>query len=113
PADAVLGADTAAVARDQVVHRPVDRRRQAQERLIVLVGGAADVEVQIAVAQVTIGNDAPPWRTLVYQPRRLDDEARQLAGRDRNVVLDAGADTALGFGNGLAQPPEHLPLRFV
>ena len=41
PADAVLGADAAAIARDQIVHGPVDVRRQAQKRFIVAVARAA------------------------------------------------------------------------
>src|SRR5258708_36694236 len=48
-ADAVLGADAAAEALDEIEHRRFERMRPAQESCHALAGLLAQVEVQIAV----------------------------------------------------------------
>ena len=112
PADPVFGTDTAAVARYQVVDNPIDGRCVADERIGIALGGCGDVEMQIAIAEVTIDNKAGSRGQLPHKRGSFLDEGGQRADHHRHVVLDAGSFLSLGFRNLLADPPEHLSLRF-
>ncbi len=69
--------------------------------------------MQVAVAEMAVRNQSRAGRQLCDQCPAFDDEVRQLAGRHRDVVLDARTFATLCFRYRLAQSPEHLALRFT
>src|SRR6186713_96160 len=109
-ADAVLGGKAAA----ELLHEVVDSALHFLLHRLQLRGLGArtlvDVEVQIAVAEMAIG-DQHALRNVLSHPAAGDfDEARHLRHGHRDVVLDAVAILALRFGYGFAQPPEGIAL---
>src|SRR4030095_272511 len=79
--DPVLRAEAPAVTRDQIVYSAIHLRRQAQEFLVVTAARRAQVEMQVAVAEMPVRNEPCTRCQLLDQSTALDDEARQLARR--------------------------------
>src|SRR5690606_36249362 len=112
-ADSVLGAEAAAVLRNEIMHRAMDPRGEREEFGGISADRLAQVEVQIAVAEMPVRQDAAVRRDRLEQPSRLVDEARQFARRHRDIVLDAGTFLSLRFRNRLAHSPEVFTLGFI
>src|SRR5687768_2998247 len=98
-ADAVLGADAAAMLRDEVVHGAADLGRARRERAAVAAGRLAQVVVQVAVGEMAVGYQARTRREALEQRAASLDETRQACRLDRDVVLEARALAALGLWN--------------
>src|SRR5690606_21310114 len=93
--------------------RSMDPRRECEEFGGICADRLAQVEVQIAVAQMSVRQNATVRSDGLEQPSRFGDEAWQLARRYGDVVLDAGAFLPLCFRDRLAQSPEVFTLCFV
>ena len=65
-ADAVLGADAAAVRGDEVVDGAADSVGPRRERAAIAAGRLAQVVVQVAVAEMAVGDETRARR----EPRR-------------------------------------------
>src|SRR5690606_21526250 len=89
--DAVLRAEAATVSCDEVIHRAVDLPCASHELRGIAAYRNAQIEVQIAVAEMAVRQDARIGHEAVEHGARLLDEARQRTRRNRNVVLDARA----------------------
>src|ERR1700722_12654605 len=105
-ADAVLGADAAAELCHQVVDRPAQLRLLRQERLVARGVDAADIEMQIAVARVSVAHQYAVADVSLYPERSGANEFRQRGDRYADIVLEAQARVALRLRHALAQPPE-------
>ncbi len=77
PSDAVLGADAAAQAFDQIEHRQFERVRSADELLGVRAGLLTQIEMQIAVAGVPVGDHVAFGSQLERQRAAFLDERRE------------------------------------
>ena len=82
--DAVLGAEAAAVARDQVMHGSVDARREREKLRGGLARRLIDIEVQVAVAKVTVRNETTARCDRENRGGALDDEPRQFGCSHRD-----------------------------
>ena len=73
----------------------------------------ADVEMDVAVAEMAEAARAYAGEGALDFRRRVDDEARHVRDRDRDVVRERLAFAALGFGDGVAEAPESVCLRLA
>ena len=91
----------------------IDTRRQSEKRVRIAIDRLTRVEVQVAVTQMAVRDDARVGTDLLDRGRRFHDEGGQLGGGDRHVVLDARAFEALGFGHRFTQTPELFALSLI
>ncbi|MOA17828.1 hypothetical protein D3C78_1380970 [compost metagenome] len=108
----MLGADAAGEFGRHVVD---DGHQRLGAGLEVLVGHAqrlAQVVVQVAVADVPVGDDAHAGQCSVQTPAGDFDEIRDAADRHADVMLEARPFVVLRLGDALAQRPQrrHLGL---
>ena len=108
-AEAVLGADRPG----GVGHGVVDRRREVGGRgaqgVVVAVPGdqrGAEVEVQVAVADVAVGHQADAGQDRLERRADAVGPGGEVADGQRDVVLERGALDLLGLGDALAQRPQ-------
>ena len=106
----MLGGDRAAGGGDEVVDHPRDGGTLAIVPVGRGVAGGADVEVDIAVAEMAEAAGDHPGESAFDLGRRLDEEARHVGDRDRNVVRQRLALSALGLRDGVADAPEGVGL---
>src|SRR6185312_9171608 len=88
----------------------LDRLFAGEQGGAITAGSLVEVEVQVAIAHVTVGHQAPIGHVVGEPARGTLDELGYRGDRHRNVVLEAAAIQTLGFGNGLAQLPESRPI---
>src|ERR1700728_4409859 len=105
-ADAVLGADAAGKLRRQVVYGAPDARFLRQKRFRLVALNAADIEMQIAVARVSVAHQYAIVHVGLHPERSLIDKLRQRGHGYADIVLEARARVALRLRHTLAQPPE-------
>ena len=98
--DAVLGADAAAMRGDEVVHRAADASARARGSLPPSPpAGCAEVEVQVAVAEVAVGDErARRGERARAGARPASMKAGSARRLDRDVVLEARALCACASG---------------
>src|SRR5260221_3072900 len=112
-ADAMLGGNRPARRSDEVVDQPGDILAL---RLIPAgrgVASRADVEVDVAVAQMAEAGGDNAGEGGLHLGRGFEDEPRHITHSDRDIVRQRRSLGALGFGNRIAQFPESVGLRFV
>jgi len=105
-ADAVLGAEAALHVHGQIVDEAVEVPPLAEEGLLVHANGLAQVEMNVAVAQVAEGASADAGEFAFDHRRRPGDEFGDLRHRHRDVVLDGATLVFLGLGDGLPETPQ-------
>src|SRR5882757_826962 len=76
PPDAVLRADAAAETLDQIEHGVLENMRPAGEELEVSAGFLAQIEMQVAVAGMSVGNDVSLRSQFIRQCGAFFDEYR-------------------------------------
>src|SRR5436305_3069154 len=108
--DAVLGGNRTARSGDEIVDHARDRGALALVPVGLGVLGGANMEVDIAVAEVTEAARGYAAKGALHFGRRVDDEARHVGDWDRNVVREGLAFAALRFGDGVAEAPERIRL---
>src|SRR5688572_30565604 len=95
------------------MNRTMHSRCEREEVLSICANRWAQIEMQVAIAQMSIRDDARIGYQQFQQRSAVFDEARQLAGGHRDIVFDARAFHALCFRNRFSDSPEVLSLRFV
>src|SRR5207248_368465 len=80
--------------------------RAGEEALAVGARELAHVEMQVAIADVAVGDEAPVGNVGADPGRGARHEVRERGDRQRDVVLETGAFVTLRLGNALAQLPE-------
>ena len=84
---------------DEIVDHTRDRLALALVPIGRSVAAGADVEMDVAVAEMAEAAGDHARKAAFDVRRRLDDEARHVGDRDRNVVRQRLAFGALGLGN--------------
>src|ERR1700681_1689884 len=105
-ANAMFGADTAGKLCHQIMDRAANPRLLRQEQLGALAIDAVDIEMQIAIARVSVAHQYAIGDVGAHPERSLIDKLRQRGYRYAYIVLEARAGMALRLRHGLAQPPE-------
>ena len=108
-ADAVFGGDGSLASQHVLINDLVDRLFKTV-RLVAENMRQEGVVVQAAVAQMAEHHDFDTGKRLLQSRRALFDKLGHPLDRHRNIVFDAGTQTALGGGNVFAQRPQILPL---
>jgi hypothetical protein len=106
-ADAVLGTEAAAEALDQIEHRLSSGSLRAGSG-IVAAAALAHVEMQVAVADVSVGDHFALGREVLAPSGCRARSARERRNRHRHIVLEARAVTALRLRHRFAQLPHRL-----
>jgi hypothetical protein len=101
-ADAVLRAEAAAHPGDQRVHRIGEPRRLLRR----CAGRQADIEVDVAVAEMAEGHRPAAGQQLLAERQRPLQEARHGGDGDRDVVLGGRAGAAQPLDDRLADLPQ-------
>src|SRR5580704_11640847 len=109
-ADAVLGRNRAAIFRDDAVDERVDLVPARQERILVGADRLADVEMEIAVAEMAERTGTRAGDHGLHHRARLLEKVGHRRDRHRNVVLDRAALGFLRFRDRRAQMPERIAL---
>ncbi len=109
----MLGAEAAAELTHDVMDDTLDRRRAGEECVARCARCLVQIEVQIAVADVSVRHQASIRNVLLHPLRGPLDELRQRGHRHGNVVFQAAAVEALCFGNGLAHLPHGVAFAFA
>ncbi len=109
----MLGAETAAELAHDVVNRALDRRLPGEEYVAGSPRGLVEIEVQIAVAYMSV-RDEPSIRDILRDPLRgAFDKPRQRGDGDRDIVLQTGPVNTLRLGNRLAHLPHRCAFTFA
>ena len=106
----MFGGDGTLASQHVLINDLVDRLFKAV-RLVAENVRQEGIVVQAAVAQMAEHHDFNTGKRLLQSRRALFDKLGHPLDRHRNIVLDAGAQTALGGGNVFTQRPQILPLR--
>ena len=106
PADTVLGAEAPAQLGHEVMDHPVEPLPMAKERRFFHAHRLAEIEVNVAVADMTEGKDPDARQFPFHHRRRPGDELRDAGDRHGHVMLDAGAFANLRFRQDIAQVPD-------
>src|ERR1700720_472355 len=106
PPDAVFGADTAAETLDQIEHGQLEGVCPGDEGRQLYTGLLAQVEMQVAVAGMAIGNDVSLGRQFMRQCRAFLDQCWNRGHRNGHVMLDACPVAELRLGYGLTRSEE-------
>src|SRR6185437_684422 len=91
PANAVLGAETASMLAHHIVNGALDPRSAGEKWLARGVGRLIQVEMEIAIPHVTVGNEPPVRHVLLHPLRGALHECGQAGDGDGNIVLEASA----------------------
>ena len=109
----MFGGDGSVEGVHDVVHDPVEGLPQGQEGGPVHADRLAQVEVDVAVAEMPEGADAQARQRSLAGSRGPVEEFGQARERHRDVVLDRAALGLLDLGQALAQVPEIASLRLA
>ncbi len=104
--DTMLRRDGTAALCRLIVHDAVEAMPFGEEGLGVHAHGLAEVEVDVAVADMPEGAHAKARHFGLAGRTRLDQEIRDTADRHGDIVLDRGTFMLLVFGKRLSQMPE-------
>src|SRR5690349_15898606 len=106
----MLGAEAASKVPDHVMDGAFYGWLAGEEYVPRCAGRLVEIEMQIAVADVTVGNE-PAVGDVVAEPlRRPCYKHRQRGDRQRNIMLQTRPIEALGLGYGLPHFPQCLTL---
>ncbi len=104
--DAMLGAEAAAEFMHQLMDRALHLMGPGQESRGRHQWILVEIEMQVAVPDVSVGNQAALGHVAGDPGGGLLHEPRQRGYRHRNIMLEACTIEALGARNVLAQEPE-------
>ena len=102
----MLGAEATVHGDGQIMDQRRDALALGQERRPRDANRLAEVEVNIAVADVTKGADPQTGHRCLHPRARLFHELGDAAHRHGDIVLQAHALGLLRFGDALANAPE-------
>src|SRR6516164_2133715 len=102
----MLGAEAAAKLAHHVVNRPPYFRCACEESLALLGRQLTDVEMEVAIADVPVGDQAALGYLGGDPGGGSRHEVRQCRDRQRDVVLEARALVPLGLGDALTELPQ-------
>jgi hypothetical protein len=108
--DAVFGADAAAAFCHQVVHRAFELLLAREKSLAVCVGALVQVEVQVAIARMAVGDQVAFGCKPRGQRGAPLDERRQRGYRYADVVFQTATGAALRLRHRFPQLPEGIAL---
>ena len=107
----MLGAEAAAELAHEIVHRLLEHGLAGEECAGVGAGPLADVEMQVAIPQVPIGDDFAVGDQGLREQGAALDQCGQRCERYRYIVLEALAVAGLRRRDPFAQLPHCAALR--
>src|SRR5690348_18040870 len=109
-ADAVLGRDRAAGGGYEVIDEPRNLLAFTLVPVGCGMGGGANMEMDVAVAEMAEAASDHAWKPALDRRRSLDDEPRHVRDGYGDIVSERLPFGALGLRNRVAELPEGLGL---